>query len=352
MILNLRNQTLKNIEIILTFTKTEFKEYKRLQSLCLSDKRIKLKKTKRKDSISILFSLMNLLKGKFVLIINKYFNFKNNDLKEFYNFTKGKIKNIFEFKFYISFYLLISKDFIQKNIAFLKSLYDQYDYFNITILKIDNRYDKAFISRYITKETYFRCSLGELIPHLNKIIYLDNDVIVFKDLTNLYNMNFNDKMLLGQAVYFDNSSEIGFYKINVGIILLNLKKMRDIKMEKKILNIVINKREKYYFHDQSIINKYFRAYLGNFPPENHARPINYSQSIQFNNNSGNLYNIDYFLFSWKYPTIRHYLGGNKPFLLDINDKILEDWWFFARLSEYFQTKTKNLYKIFNYTILD
>ena len=165
-------------------------------------------------------------------------------------------------------------------------------------------------------------------------------------------MNFNDKMLLGQAVYFDNSSEIGFYKINVGIILLNLKKMRDIKMEKKILNIVINKREKYYFHDQSIINKYFRAYLGNFPPENHARPINYSQSIQFNNNSGNLYNIDYFLFSWKYPTIRHYLGGNKPFLLDINDKILEDWWFFARLSEYFQTKTKNLYKIFNYTILD
>ena len=50
---------------------------------------------------------------------------------------------------YISFYLLISKEYLQKNIDFLRSLYDEYDYFNITISKIDNRYDKVFISRYL-----------------------------------------------------------------------------------------------------------------------------------------------------------------------------------------------------------
>ena len=350
---NLRNQTLNNIEIILTSTKTEFKEYKEIKNLYISDKRIILTKSERKDSINNLFSLMKLLKGKFVLFIYKYFNFINNDLEKFYNFTKGKIKNIFEFTIksetlfiikskilrdlydnniyfknfldlikyikslpepklnyisvalstnnyytslayvcmtsilyskyiytYISFYLIISKDFIQKNIDFLYSLYEQYDYFNITFIKIDKRYDKAFISRYITKETYFRFSLGELIPHLNKIIYLDNDVIAFKDLANLYNMNFNDKIFLGQPIYFDNRSS---YSINPGIILLNLKKMREMHLEKKILNIVINKREKYNFHDQSIINKYLRKYLGDFPPENHARPYNDSESIKFNN---------------------------------------------------------------------
>ena len=419
LLMNLQNQTLNNIDIILTSSKTELNENKELKKLCLSDKRIIFKKTKKKEPIINLFSLMNLIKGKFVLIVHKYFNFRKNDLENFYDFTKGKIKNIFEFKIdreplflikskilkditdnkiyfenisnlveyinslpepqlnyisvslstnnyytplayvcmtsvlyskcdftYIAFYLIISKEYNKKNIDFLRSLYDQYDYFNITILKIDNRYDKAFISRYITKETYFRCSLGELIPYLNKIIYLDTDVIVFKDLTNLYNLNFNDKMILGQSVYYEKKS--GHYKINPGIILLNLKKMREINMEKQILNIVIKKREKYNLHDQAIINKYFDKYLGIFPPENHARPYDESQTTKFNNISGHLYNIDHFLFSWKYPTIKHYFGRYKPSVQNTNNKIIEDWWYFARLSKYFVKKTKNYNKIFNY----
>ena len=414
---NLLNQTFNNIEIIFISSKYEFKKNKKLKNLYLSEKRIIFKKTKRKDLIINLFSLMKLIKGKFVLILNKFFNFKRNDLVKFYELTKGKIKNIFEFKInreslflikskilrdindnsiyfknfsslikyitslpepqlnyisvslstnnhytslayvcmtsvlyskndftYISFYLIISKEFSKKNIDFLTSLYEQYDYFNITILKIDNRYDRAFISRYLSKETYFRCSLGELIPYLNKIIYLDTDVIVYKDLTNLYNLNFNDKMILGQSVLFEN----GFYRINPGIILLNLKKMREINMEKKVLNIVINQKKKYNLHDQAIINIYFKKYLGVFPPENHARPYNETQSIKFNNISGHLYNNDYFLFSWKNPTLRHFFGKYKPTHLDVNNIFKEDWWYFARLSKYFVQKTNKLNKIFNY----
>ena len=419
LLLHLRYQTLNNIEIIITTSKNKIKQFKKSMNLSLSDKRIKIKISKG-ELLNDIFSLMKLLKGKFIFIIYKYFYFKKNDLERFYNFTKGKIKNIFEYKIrgesfflikskvlrdindnnikfkdlsnlfeymaslpepqlnfisvaltlnnyytslayvcltsilytkninsYISFFLIISKDFTQKNIDFLKSLYDQYDYFNITILEIDNRYDKAFISRYITKEAYFRFSLGDLIPYLNKIIYLDTDVIVLKDLTNLYNMNFNNKIILGQPVGYNNFS--GFYQINSGILLLNLKKMREIKMEKQILNILINKREKYNYHDQSIINKYFKKYLGDYPPENHARPYNYTQCIKFINRSGNLYNNDYFLFSWKYPKMRHYYGYYKPSYLDVNNKILDDWWYFARLSKYFVKKSNNLNEIFNFT---
>ena len=422
LIMNLKNQTLNNIEIILTSTKTVFKEYKELENLCLLDKRIKLKKIKRKGPIRNLFSLLKILKGKFVLILNKYFDIKNTDFENFYKYTIGKINNIFEFKIkreslflikskilrdindnninfknysnlieyitslpdpklnyisvalstnnkyislayvcmtsvlysknaytYLIFYLLIPKHFNQKNIDFLQNLYDQYDYFNITFKEIDNRYNKAFVSRYITKEAYFRFSLGELIPHLNKIIYLDNDVIVFKDLTNLYNMNFNEKMFLGQPTNTYNESKTIFYRINSGIMLLNLKKMREMNVEKIILNS-INKREKYDYHDQSLINKYFKDYIGDIPPENHARPYNISTSLMFNNKSGKLYNNDYFLFSWKYPTIRHYVGHKKPSYLDSNNIIIEDWWYFARLSKYFIGKAQNINNIFNYTI--
>lgn len=55
---------------------------------------------------------------------------------------------------YISFYLIIPNDFTNKNIDFLSSIYDQYDFFNITFLKMDDRYDKAFISRYLTTHAY------------------------------------------------------------------------------------------------------------------------------------------------------------------------------------------------------
>ena len=47
---------------------------------------------------------------------------------------------------------------------------------------MDNRYNNAYISRYLTKQTYYRFSLGKLIPYLDNIIYLDTDIIVYNDL--------------------------------------------------------------------------------------------------------------------------------------------------------------------------
>jgi hypothetical protein len=49
--------------------------------------------------------------------------------------------------------------------------------------------------------------------------------------------------------------------------------------------------------------------------------------------------------------MRHYIGHKKPCYLDSNNIILEDWWYFARLSKYFWQKTKNMKNIFNYTKL-
>jgi len=421
LIASLRNQTLNNIEIILTLSKKDFKDYKIFKNLCISDKRINIQKIEEKHIIKNIFSLMNNLKGKFVLIMNEYVILENDSLENLYNFTKGKINNIFKFEIkkkylylikakllkdikdnnmnfqnlpnlikyitslpkpnlnyisvalssnnhyssmayvcilsilyskniftYISIYLIIPLDFTKNNINLINSLYEQYDYFNITFLRMDNRYDNVFTSKYITKETYFRLSLGELIPSLNKIIYLDSDVLAFKDLSNFYNLNFNDKLILGQPTYSNESPKTGIYRINCGILLLNLKKMREINFEKKVLNLIVNKKHKYKYHDQDVINMHFKKYIGEFPPENHARPYSYQRIVKFNKNSGNLYNIDYFFFSWKYPTIRHHTGYSKPIYLDVNDINLEDWWYFARQSKYFKKRTNRLEEIFKY----
>ena len=235
---------------------------------------------------------MELIKGKFIIIIEKYIIFKKNDLENLFFLTCGKSDNIIKGQIrnnsfyliktkilknlidngyffnhtheiinhiislskpnlnyisiaicpndyyipltyvamisilstkgdftFISFYLIITKILKKRNIDFLKSLYEQFDYFNITFVQMDNRYKDAFISKRMTIQTYFRFSLGELFPNLNRILYLDSDIIVYKDLNKLYNLNFNGKLVLGQVTGCNKSKKTGIFHINNGILL-------------------------------------------------------------------------------------------------------------------------------------
>ena len=419
---NLKDQTLINLRIIFLVSKfIKEDDINLIKNIVSFDKRIEIFFYKDKYIFDNICNLFNQINGKFIMLLEEYISFEKEELEEFYESTKGRINNIFNFtnknnnsiyfiktkilkdicddnysfnnfnelinyiflkpisqvnyipiafcpnnyytpltyvsmlsilnskdiSTYISFYIVIPKDFDKKNIDFLSSLYDQYDYFNITFLIIDKRYNKAFISRHITTQAYYRFSLGELIPYLNKIIYLDSDTICFKDLTNFYNINFRGKIILGQIIITNNYKKTGYYRINSGILLLNLKEMRKIKLEEKVINI-INKGYKNKFHDQAIINIYFKKYVGIFPPQYHGRPyVNYKEIVEYNKKSGKIYNNEDLYFSWKYPSIKHFLHHSKPNFHD-HKYNKEDWWYFARKSKYFKKKSYNLSKIFNY----
>jgi lipopolysaccharide biosynthesis glycosyltransferase len=248
---------------------------------------------------------------------------------------------------YVCFYLIIPKNYENKNIIFLETLHEDYIYFNITFIKMDDRYDKAYTDSRITQQAYYRFSLGELLPNLNKIIYFDTDIIVYKDLYNFYNLNFNGKMILGYPTYGNGVAQRkGYHRINTGVLLLNLCEIRKKKFEKDVIKI-IEKKRKLSYHDQTLLNDYFKQYLGIFPPEYHARPwSNYKEMKIFNKKVGNVFDIDYFYFMHKYPAIRHYLGGYKPINPYINH--IEDWWFYARKSKYFNDKAKKYYYAFSF----
>ena len=250
-----------------------------------------------------------------------------------------------EFTF-ISFYLITPKDFQKKNMDFLLSLYEQFDYFNISFFEMDDRYKNAFLSRRMTVQTYYRFSLGEIFPNLNRMLYLDSDIIVYKDLNKLYNLNFNGKMVLGQITGYNRSKKTGIYHINNGILLFNLHEMRKMKIEEKVFKI-IEKKEKLRYHDQTLMNNYFKKFIGIYPIEYHVRNWGNLNDVKaWNKISGNIYDNDYIYFAQKYPAIRHYLGPSKP--MNSNKNHIEDWWFFARKSKYFQEKSFNFKKIFQF----
>ena len=366
-----------------------------------------------KDWTENFFGLLNLVKGKFVILINKIIKIEKNYFSKAYNITIGNIENIFTLKIknetfnlirtkvlrdiedtgkqfhnfteivnyintlssprinvipiafclddfytyltytsmisilntkdyytYISFFLVVSSYFSEKNIRFIESLYEQFEFFNITFIRMDNRYEKAFINRYISYNSYFRLSLGELLPNLNKIIYLDSDIICLKDLSNLYNLNFKGKIFIGRIINFNNRNNS--FKINAGVLLLNLFLMRKMKIEKNVLTLLKNGFHD-SFHDQAIINNFYKKYIGFLPPEFNSIKFNYEKVKKRYKRFGGLYDFDSLYFSFKFPYVIHFHGNPKT--KTYNE---EDWYYFARRSKYFRRRTHNYSNIFKY----
>ena len=416
---SLKNQTLKELQIIFILrNEKKNHRYNLIKEHIYNDDKMKIFSPSENEELNNYY-LMDLITGKFIIILEKFIIFNKKELENLFLLTNGKIDNIFENKIqnnsvyliktkilrdlidcgkifnnsqnlinhiilspkpqlnyisiaicpndyyvqltyvsmisilsskeeftFISFYLIISKGFKRNNIDFLLSLYEQFDYFNITFFQMDDRYKDAFISKRMTVQTYFRFSLGEIFPYLKRMLYLDSDIIVYKDLNKLYSLNFNGKIVLGQITGYNKSKRTGFYHINNGILLFNLIQMRKMKIEEQVLEI-IKKKEKLRYHDQTLMNNYFKKYIGIFPIEYHIRNWgNVSEVRKWNRTSGNVYDNDHIYFAQKHPTTRHYLGPCKPMNSDKNH--IEDWWFFARKSKYFRTKSFNFKKIFSF----
>ena len=242
---------------------------------------------------------------------------------------------------YILFYLVITKDFSKRNIEFIERLYEQFDYFNITFISMDKRYENAYTKRYLTKNAFYRFSLGELLPDLNKIIYLDSDTICLKDLSNLYDLNFLGKIFIARIITYQDIKNYDF-TVNTGVLLLNLKKMRQKKIEQNVLNLLNSGFTDPTYHDQAIVNKFYKKYVGFLSPE-YNRIV--SLVSDYYKKISGLYDLDSIYFYRKFASIIHYPGH--PRLKTYSD---ENWYYFARKSKYFRRRSHNYSNIFYYLL--
>ena len=81
------------------------------------------------------------------------------------------------------FHLMVPSDFTEENKSIIKSLEKKYKRCSINIIDMGNDFKNAKNDARITTPAYYRLSLSEILPNVDKIIWLDGDTIVFKDLT-------------------------------------------------------------------------------------------------------------------------------------------------------------------------
>lgn len=125
------------------------------------------------------------------------------------------------------------------------------------VIKIDvtKIYEEEFMNSanenaYCTPYTLLRL-LADKIPEIpDKLLYLDIDIMVGDDITKLYNININD------YEYAAVKEKYGCWLIrpdyiNAGMLLLNMKKIKETKLFEKARDLL--KTKKLLFADQSAI---------------------------------------------------------------------------------------------------
>lgn len=131
--------------------------------------------------------------------------------------------------------------------------------------KLDILADKLVTRDYYTKTTYYRLFIPNMFPNLDKALYLDCDIVVPGDISELYNVDMGDNLVGAvpdMAVqntpvfidYVENALGIKSQNyFNAGILLMNLKEMRSWDFENKFIDLL----GKYSFRvaqDQDYLN--------------------------------------------------------------------------------------------------
>ncbi len=120
------------------------------------------------------------------------------------------------------------------------------------------------INDHITIASYYRLLAPVLLPNVTKALYLDCDIIVNGDISDLYCINI-DKYAIGAVIDQDitdissNFNRLEFNRkfgyFNAGVVLLNLQYWRNHKITEKCFDFIDEHTEKCLFHDQDAMNK-------------------------------------------------------------------------------------------------
>lgn len=138
-----------------------------------------------------------------------------------------------------------------------KKKISKYERDNITIEYVDvSEYlekvkDKLYTRDYFSMTTYFRLFIASLYPQYNKAIYLDSDIVVLRDIAELYNIDLGDN-LVGAVPddiiqknkvfqeYVEKVVGVSSYRnyFNAGVLVMNLEELRNYHFEEKFVYLL------------------------------------------------------------------------------------------------------------------
>lgn len=198
---------------------------------------------------------------------------------------------------------------------------------------------------------YYRLFLPDLLPNINRIIYVDYDCIILDDLDEMYGLNITNYNL--KAIIDPNpgwNKHIFFNKkyVCTGVLLMNLKRMRKTNMTGKYLQFLLNNASIINIADQTVINNVNWEFNGFLPMKYGILfcgigPKQYYNGIQYK-----IFPLDEIVEAMEHPIIAHIVS--KPFKGFNNYKVSILWWCFAMMTDFwdeYKIKYNHLFVLYS-----
>lgn len=168
----------------------------------------------------------------------------------------------------IIFHLLLSHNYNVTNIDIFESLKNNYEV-KINYYIIPNIFRNLRTWSDKTDTIYYKILLPLIFLDLERIIYLDSDTLTFKDLYEMYTLPFHDNYILGypfqDVVKIDKFVKNAMVYINGGVLLFNIKKIREDNRDIELLRLTFEKNDNLWFLEQDSINVVFFQKIGLLP---------------------------------------------------------------------------------------
>ena len=235
---------------------------------------------------------------------------------------------------------ILHSDLSEATTARLKMFETRYKNAKIQFHKIDDsRFEKFGLTiGHITRETYFRYMIAEVLPNISRVLYLDGDTIVNGDICELFDTDLTNYYCAGVSDIYIES--VGYKKtlgldglyINAGVILFNLDEMRKTDIAEKLFKLTAENNFKY--QDQDTINVTFNGKIKELDCI-----YNFKRTHQK-------------AFPEKVPSAKiiHYVGPSKPWRKFTLNRVKILWYKYESLSLYTVNSLHTPQKIYNFLI--
>ena len=181
--------------------------------------------------------------------------------------------------------------------------------------------------------SYFRLFLPSILPrNIHRILYLDCDVIVVRNITRLFTINMKDYGVAAVQDVTPNSNyhrQIMGLSINnnafcAGVMMINLDFWRENKSGESMIAYANTMRGKLIMEDQDVLNHEFHGHWLKLPYKYGRTPLAVAP-VDFNQKWFDIYEYV------NEPSIFHYAAHVKPWL-DVWFPERNHYWHFVKLS--------------------
>ena len=228
--------------------------------------------------------------------------------------------------------IIIYQELTNENIEKISRLQNdnfkiEFVYMKDTLDAITDRVENRLRCDYFTLTIYFRLFIPEMFKEYDKGIYIDSDIVVPGDISELYNFELGDNLIgacpdhsvvdIPEIInYMENAIGVNRHEyINSGVLLMNLKKMREEKFDQRFLELL----NKYHFDsiapDQDYLNAMCNGSILYFDECWDAMPIEGKNELDN-------------------PKLIHYNLFSKPWCYD-NIPYEDYFWKYAKKSDYY-----------------